>query len=104
MPLWLCQKGAGGNAPTIVRVKAAIICPANPIQITWRDRVYPYTSVKISLKIKAIGKSIIPPGKLKGPMEKIFDAEIVETTRIRVNKAVNMLNSLKFPPVGSEEY
>src|SRR5271163_4214425 len=51
-----------------------------PTQIIRRDRLYPYTSVKTSLKTKVIGQIKVAPLRTSGPSEMNFDeAPIVIT-------------------------
>ena len=64
---WFFQNGAGGRATTTHAIKEAKAKPAKPAQITLLDAAYPYTSVKISPKIKEIGKNKTPAPKVITP-------------------------------------
>lgn len=85
---WLGQSEAGGSAPTIIKMTAMRTLQPNPIHITLLALENPYTSVKISPKIYAKGKRIVPASNVKKPKEVIFEDAIFEIRRIATKSAV----------------
>ena len=72
------QLSSAGNAPIIHILSVARISMANPVQMTFRDCLYPYTSVRTSPKMYEIGKSSVPPSNTNGPSCTILVARIFE--------------------------
>jgi hypothetical protein len=65
-----------------------------PVQITLLDLVYPYTSVRTSLKIKVMGKTSVEPTMFKLPIDiNLEDIEGISTST-PTNTPVKTLRSL----------
>ena len=62
-----------------------------PVQIIRRESLYPYTSVRISLKIKVIGKMSVDPLRAKEPTAINFEPKTGTITKEVQKMPVKML-------------